>query len=147
MASVTSSSIRSALPLTCNVSIPAEDDTVGSFLTKRWMTMGASTPPAATIVPSTEDDIVAVVKYAAANGFKVLPQCGACGGLVITNNNTICLDMEKFRSVEVNAEARTVTFGGGTLTRDLQPAVTEKGFYTGMLNVITMCCSRWMPMD
>ncbi|KAI3322164.1 FAD-binding domain-containing protein [Xylariaceae sp. AK1471] len=135
MAAVTASSIRSALPSTCTVSTPGGDDTVYSFLSKRWMTMGSSTLPAAAIVPSTEKDVVAVVQYAAANGLKILPQCGACGGLVITNNKTIYLDMEKFRSVDVNAEARTVTFGGGTLTKDFQPAVAEKGFYTGWPNL------------
>ncbi|KAI1756940.1 FAD-binding domain-containing protein [Xylaria castorea] len=135
MATFTASPIQLALPSSCAVSTPGENDTVYSFLNKRWMTMGSSTLPAATVVPSTKEDVVAVVRYAAANGMKVLPQCGGCGGLVVTNNKTIHLDMGKFRSVNVDVESQTVTFGGGTLTKDLQPAVTEKGFYTGWPNL------------
>ncbi|KAI0863683.1 FAD-binding domain-containing protein [Xylaria cubensis] len=135
MATSTASHIRSALPSSCSVSPPGENDTVYSFLSNRWMTMGSSTLPAATVVPSTKEDVVAVVRYAAANGMKVLPQCGGCGGLVVTNNKTIHLDMGKFRSVDVDVVSQTVTFGGGTLTKDLQPAVTEKGFYTGWPNL------------
>ncbi|KAI0447825.1 FAD-binding domain-containing protein [Xylaria telfairii] len=135
MAASTASRIQSALPSSCTISAPGENDTAQSFLSNRWMAMGSSTPPAATVVPSTKEDVVAVVRYAAANGLKVLPQCGGCGGLVITNNKTIYLDMGKFRSVNVDVKSQTVTFGGGTLTKDLQPAVTEKGFYTGWPNL------------
>ncbi|KAI0470176.1 FAD-binding domain-containing protein [Xylaria cf. heliscus] len=135
MAASTASRIQSALPSSCTVSTPGENDTVYSFLSDRWMTMGPSTLPAATVVPSTKEDVVAVVRYAAANGLKVVPQCGGCGGLVVTNNKTIYLDMGKFRSVEVDVESQTVTFGGGTLTKDFQPAVAEKGFYTGWPNL------------
>ncbi|KAI0409555.1 FAD-binding domain-containing protein [Xylaria palmicola] len=134
MGAFAASGIQVALPPTCTVSTPRKHDTVHSFL-RRWLTMGPSTPPAAIVVPSTKEDVVAVVQYAAANGLKVLPQCGGCGGLVITNNKTICLDMGKFRSVDVNTEAQTVTFGGGTLTRDLQPTMIEKGYYTGWPNL------------
>jgi FAD/FMN-containing dehydrogenase len=123
--------IKNSLPETCQVSTPSGDDTIYSFLSKRWMTLGSSTMPAAAVVPSTEDDVVSVVRFAAANGLKVLPQCGGCGGVVITTNKTIYLDMDKFRSVKVDPEARTVTFGGGATTGDVQPAVTQKGFYTG----------------
>ncbi|KAI0457797.1 FAD-binding domain-containing protein [Xylaria acuta] len=135
MAAFTASSIQSALPSSCTVSTPDENDTLGSFLGKRWMTMGSSTLPAATVAPSTKEDVVAVVRYAAANGLKVLPECGGCGGVVVTNNKTLYLDMGKFRSVDVDVKSHTVTFGGGTLTKDLQPAVTEKGFYTGWPNL------------
>ncbi|KAI8954082.1 FAD-binding domain-containing protein [Xylaria longipes] len=130
MSAFTASQIQSASPPSCTVSTPGENDTVYSFLNNRWMTMGSSTLPAASVVPSTKEDVVAVVRYAAANGLRVLPQCGGCGGLVITNSKTLYLDMEKFHS-DVDVESQTVTFGGGTLTKDLQPAVSEKGFYTG----------------
>ncbi|CAJ2501346.1 Uu.00g041990.m01.CDS01 [Anthostomella pinea] len=131
----TTSNIRSALPPSCAVSTPSSDDTVYTFLSKRWSTLGPSTLPAAAVVPSTEDDVVAIVQFAAANGLKVLPQCGACGGLVITTAKTLYVDMEKFREVDVDRDARTVTFGGGALAGDVQPAVTAKGFYTGWPNM------------
>ncbi|KAI1496069.1 FAD-binding domain-containing protein [Biscogniauxia marginata] len=133
MAAITD--IKSALPPTCDVSTPSNDDDVHKFLSKRWMTLGPSTLPAAAVVPSTEDDVVAVVRFAAANGLRVLPSCGACGGVVIINNKTLYLDMEKVRSVDVNTEARTVTLGGGALTGDVQPVVTSRGFYTGWPNI------------
>ncbi|KAH9908974.1 FAD-binding domain-containing protein [Xylariomycetidae sp. FL2044] len=130
----TSIDIKASLPPTCDVSVPSEQENLYTFLSKRWLNLGPSTLPAAAIVPSTEDDIVAVVRFAAANGLRVLPQCGACGGVVVTSRRTLYLDMEKFRSVQVDAGARTVTFGGGALTADVQPAVTSKGFYSGWAN-------------
>ncbi|KAI1329199.1 FAD-binding domain-containing protein [Xylariaceae sp. FL0255] len=135
MAKLTASSLQSILPASCAISTPKENDTPQSFLHKRWMNLGSSTLPAAVIVPSTDEDVVAVVKFAAAEGLKVIPKCGACGGLVVTNNKTFLLDMERFRSVSIDTDAQTVTFGGGALTRDVQPAVTETGFYTGWPNL------------
>ncbi|KAI0154904.1 FAD-binding domain-containing protein [Xylariaceae sp. FL1272] len=135
MTTITQSSLERALPPSCGISVPDKEDTVYSFLSKRWMTLGKSTLPKAVVLPSTEEDVVAVIKFAVENGLSVLPQCGGCGGLVITSNTTLILDMEKFRSVQVDTENATVTFGGGTLTGDLQSAVTAKGFYTGWANI------------
>ncbi|KAI1336954.1 FAD-binding domain-containing protein [Xylariaceae sp. FL0016] len=128
-------SIQSALPASCKVSTPTSDDTVYTFLSKRWSTLGDSKLPFAAVVPGTEDDVVAVVRYAATHGLKVLPQCGACGGVVVTMSKTLYVDMEKFRSVQVDADAQAVTFGGGALTWDVLPAVTGRGFYTAWPNI------------
>ncbi|KAI8623846.1 hypothetical protein F5Y19DRAFT_491838 [Xylariaceae sp. FL1651] len=47
MAVATAAAIQTARPATCTASAPGGDDTVYSFLRKRWVTMSVSTMPIA----------------------------------------------------------------------------------------------------
>lgn len=126
-----SSDIQTALPKSCEIRTPASNDTVESYLSDRWMKLGPSTLPAATVVPSNEEDIVATVGFAAANGLRVIPKCGGLGGLVLVNNKTLYLDMKNFTDIKVDSEHRTVTVGGGALVKQVLKTVLASGFYTG----------------
>jgi hypothetical protein len=125
------SDIQTALPKSCEVQTPLANDTVESYLSDRWMSLGPSTLPAATVVPSTEGDIVAAVGFAAENDLKVIPKCGGLGGLVLVNNKTLYLDMKNFTDIKVDSEHRSVTVGGGALVKQVLKTVLASGFYTG----------------
>jgi FAD/FMN-containing dehydrogenase len=70
--------------------------------------------PAAVVVPSSEDDVVGVIKYAAANGLKIIPVGGQLAGFVVVNGKCIYLDMKKLAEVKVETRNETVTVGGST---------------------------------
>jgi FAD/FMN-containing dehydrogenase len=106
-----------------------------SFNTKgqisRWSNTGVSPDGcAAIVVPSTEDDIVAVVKFSAQNGFKVLPTAGKHGAFLPINERSIYLDLKNFHSIELDDEAGSVKIGGGIVTGRLCSVLSEKGWYT-----------------
>lgn len=129
---VTAADIKAGLPASCAVQAPAADDTLSSFMSHRWMSLGpSSTLPAATVTPSTEDDVVAAVRFAGGNGLRVIPKCGGLGGLVVLNERALYLDMARFTDVRIDPNARTVTVGGGVLTGQLLKEVIGAGFYTG----------------
>jgi hypothetical protein len=128
---VTAADFKVGLPPTCSVNIPKEGDTLDNYLSYRWMGLGPSKLPAATLTPSTEDDVAAAVRFAGHHGLRVIPKCGGMGGLVVLNERALYLDMIRFNDVRVDTSARTVTVGGGVLTGKLMKVVLDAGYYTG----------------
>jgi hypothetical protein len=97
----------------------------------RWSDTGVSPDGcAAIVVPSTEEDIVAVVKFAAQNGFKVLPTAGKHGAFLPIDERSIYLDLKNFDSIELDDGAGSVKVGGGVVTGHLCSVLAEKGWYT-----------------
>jgi FAD/FMN-containing dehydrogenase len=97
----------------------------------RWSDTGVSPDGcAAIVVPSTEEDIVAVVKFSAQSGFKVLPTAGKHGAFLPINERSIYLDLKNFDSIELDEEAGSVEIGGGVVTGRLCSVLAEKGWYT-----------------
>lgn len=85
---------------------------------------------AAIVVPSTEEDIVAVVKFATNNGFKVLPTAGKHGSYLPINEQSIYLDLNNFKDIALDTEVGCVKIGGGVLGGELCGALAEEGWYS-----------------
>jgi len=122
--------IENSLPPTCEVTIPTAGDNVGAVLGNRWMQHAESSLPAAVVIPSTEEDVVSVVQYAAKNGLKVIPSGGGCAGFLVVDSKSIYLNLHKLNSVDVDEEKETVTVGGGTIWGDVIPVISLLGYYT-----------------
>ncbi|KAK5710552.1 hypothetical protein LTR17_018824 [Elasticomyces elasticus] len=101
----------------CEVRIPSSDAKAEDCVS-RWSKTKLG-KPAAIIVPSNEEDIVAAIKYAAANGLKVIPVDGAHGTFVPIDEHCIYLPLSAFDRIDLDEEAGSVTFGGGVITRNV----------------------------
>ncbi|KPM43154.1 hypothetical protein AK830_g3401 [Neonectria ditissima] len=123
-------SVKDVLPSTCSVVIPSQDSVLKEVLPRRWMQQTASSLPASVITPSTEEEIIEVLKYASANNLRVLPAGGGCAAYVVVNGKTIYLHMENFKNVHVDTERDLVTVGGGVRWSEVIGKVVEKGYYT-----------------
>lgn len=100
----------------------------------RWSNTGILGHPASIVIPETEDDIRAVLEYASKIRFQVFPAGGGHGSFVPITSKTLYLDMKKFDKVQVDADAATVTVGGGAITKQLIQECTSHGFYTTWVN-------------
>jgi FAD/FMN-containing dehydrogenase len=101
----------------------------------RWSNLGISANGcAAIVVPSTEEDIISVIKFAAQSDLKVLPTGGKHGTILPIDERSIYLDLEKFDTVALDEEAGQVTIGGGVVTGRMCKALAEKGWYTSKLS-------------
>lgn len=85
---------------------------------------------AAIVVPSNEEDIVAIVDFAARNGLKVLPTAGKHGSFLPINEGSIYLDLKAFDDVELDEQLGCVKIGGGVIAGQLCGALAEKGCYS-----------------
>lgn len=122
-------SLRSSVSALCEVTVPTPDSEFHSIVS-RWSDVGVSLP-AAVVVPSSEDDVVATVSFAAQNGFQLIPAGGGHGSFVPINNRTIYVDMKNLSSIKADESAGLVTFGGGATTGDVLRTCASKGLYTG----------------
>jgi hypothetical protein len=122
--------ISTSLPSSCEVTIPSPGDKIEEVLSDRWGQLTNSTHPSAIVVPSSEDDVIAVVKYAASHGLRIIPAAGQVAIFVVVNAQTVYLDMKNFSQVEINTDAETVTVGGGSRWSDVISSVASKGYYT-----------------
>ncbi|KAF2488509.1 FAD-binding domain-containing protein, partial [Lophium mytilinum] len=116
-----------ALSPTCTVTIPKGDEDLHSVIS-RWSDLGVKLP-FAVVVPSTEEDIMAVVNFASQNSLHVVPGGGGHGNFVPIDDKTIYLDMKKFNSVTVNKEESSVAIGGGAVVGDVLRACVAEGCY------------------
>jgi hypothetical protein len=102
----------------------------------RWSnTEVSSAGCAAIVVPSTEGDIVAVVKFSAQNGLRVLPTAGKHGSFVPINKRSVYLDLKNFDNIELDEESGSVKIGGGVTTGQLCSVLAAKGWYTSRLDI------------
>lgn len=102
----------------------------------RWSNIGLSLNGCATIVvPSTEEDIISVVKFAAGNRLKVLPTAGKHGSFLPINERSIYLDMKMFDTVELDERSDCVKIGGGVVAGRMCSALAEQGWYTSKLPI------------
>ncbi|KAF2812075.1 FAD-binding domain-containing protein, partial [Mytilinidion resinicola] len=112
----------------CTVTIPKGDEDLHSIIS-RWSDLGVKLP-FAVVVPSTEEDIIAVINFASQNSLHVVPGGGGHGVFVPIGEKTIYLDMKNFNSVAVNKEESSVTIGGGAVTGEIIKACVAEGCYT-----------------
>ena len=126
--SIQANGIRTILPKTCEVLVPESDADLHSVIS-RWSDACVSLP-AAVIVPSNEDDILAIIHFATQHGLQIIPGNGGHGSFVPITNRTIYLDMKKFKDVKVNKEEKSVSIGGGAVAGEVLRACAAEGFYT-----------------
>ncbi|KAJ4131068.1 hypothetical protein NW768_006609 [Fusarium equiseti] len=99
---------------------------------KRW-SITCVKPAAAVAQPKTAEEVSAVVKFATSSGIKFNVKGGGH-----STSQTSCapspegmvLDLSLMRDVSVDADAQTITFGGGCLWRDVDEALWAKGLAT-----------------
>lgn len=102
----------------------------------RWSNTGLSPNGCAVIVvPSTEEDIISIVKFAAGNNLKVLPTAGKHGSFLPINERCIYLDLEMFDTVGLIEELGCVNIGGGVVAGRMCSALAEQGWYTSKLPI------------
>lgn len=102
----------------------------------RWSNTGVSPNGcAAIVVPSKEEDIVSVVKFAARNDLKVLPTAGKHGSFLPINQRSIYLDLKRFDTLELDEQLGCVKIGGGVVAGRMCSALAEQGWYTSKLPI------------
>lgn len=102
----------------------------------RWSNTGVPLDGcAAIVVPSTEQDIAAVVGFAAQNDLTILPTAGKHGNFLPIDQRSIYLDLKNFGSVELDEAQGCVEIGGGIVAGHLCRTLAERGWYTSMLRL------------
>ncbi|KAH7136035.1 hypothetical protein B0J11DRAFT_519777 [Dendryphion nanum] len=128
MAELQDKCIKSALPNTCHITIPAPDSNLHDIVS-RWSDAGVSLPYA-TVAPTTEDDLRAIISFASVNKLKVIPTNGGHGSSIPITSRTIYVDLRNFNTAELDKEKGEVKIGGGTTTREVLTALTGTGYHT-----------------
>jgi len=103
----------------------------------RWSNLGI--PPdgcAAIVVPSKEEDIISVIRFAAQQDFKVLPTAGKHGSFLPINERSIYLDLKSFDSVELDEQLGCVKIGGGVVTGRMCSTLAGRGWYTSKFTCV-----------
>lgn len=135
---MTGINLRDTLPKTCEVVIPDPAADAQAALPRRWWQARGCSVPAAIVTPSSEEDVVAVVRAAAESGLKIVPAGGQVGSNILVDDQTIYLDLCRLDSFSIDSAGGTVTVSGGTMWRDIAPAVMAAGFvaaWPGFLNL------------
>jgi hypothetical protein len=93
--------------------------------------LAADLAPAAIAFPRSVDEIVAVVRAAAAAGLRVAPQSTGHGGGALAEQDlsgTVIVRLTEFTGVTVDPGAGTARVVGGTLWQDVLAAAAPHGF-------------------
>ena len=87
--------------------------------------------PAVIVFPSSEADVVRIVKHAMASGIAFSVRCGGHAAIV-SMARTLVIHMEKLSSVEVDSKSEppTITAGGGALAGMIDAACAPLGIAT-----------------
>src|SRR5918992_429760 len=86
--------------------------------------------PVLVALPADAADVVAVVRFARANGLKVAPQgTGHNASAIASLEETILLSTQRMRGVEIDAEAQTARVEAGTLWLEVTEAATPHGLF------------------
>lgn len=102
----------------------------------RWSNTGLSPNGCAIIVvPSTEEDIASVVKFAAGNDLKVLATAGKHGSFLPINERGIYLDLKRFDTLELDEDSGCINIGGGVVAGRMCSELAEQGWYTSELPI------------
>ncbi|KAL4863610.1 hypothetical protein BDV12DRAFT_201926 [Aspergillus spectabilis] len=93
----------------------------------RWSQLGVSSP-AGVVIPSSEDEIIEALHFAASKRLQVIPAGGALSPFVPINEKSFFLDMRKFKDISIGT--CSVTIGGGSTAGDVIQACAAEGCYT-----------------
>ncbi|KAI1074442.1 FAD-binding domain-containing protein [Whalleya microplaca] len=110
-----------------SVAYPTSEDFLNA--TERWTTFEAPTYVAA-ITPGDEADVINAVLFARSNDYPFLAT-GGHHGFGITYGelvNGLAIDLSRLNQVQVDISEKTLTIGGGVLTRQIFDSVYNAGF-------------------
>ena len=103
------------------------------FVLPRWSYTGVS-PPHSIVIPSSAEDIKAVIEYATKHKLKIIPVTGGHSPFTPITPDTIYLSMQKFGDISLNEAKGEVVFGGGVLTGEILKELGDRGWYTCVPN-------------
>lgn len=92
-----------------------------------WNLM-ADQRPALVVAPASGDDVAATVRFAAAAGLRVAPQCFGHGAITLGDlDDTILLRTTGMTGVSIDPERRSATVSAGAAWRDVIAPAAEHG--------------------
>jgi FAD/FMN-containing dehydrogenase len=83
--------------------------------------------PAAVALPSSVDEVVAAVEFAASRGLQVAPQATGHNPYSVSLEDTVLLKTERLVGVTIDPVARTARVEAGALWQDVTAAAAEHG--------------------
>jgi FAD/FMN-containing dehydrogenase len=99
-------------------------------LARRAWNLAADQRPALVALPADAADVVAVVRFAVANGLKVAPQgTGHNATAIASLEDTILLATQRMRGVEIDVDAQTARVEAGTLWLEVTEAAAPHGLF------------------
>ena len=99
-------------------------------LARRAWNLAADQRPALVALPADAADVVAIVRFARANGYKVAPQgTGHNATAIASLEDTILVSTQRMRGVEIDAEAQTARVDAGALWLEVTEASTPHGLF------------------
>jgi hypothetical protein len=119
--------------LDCSFVVPEAHDTPVDGVLSRWSETYTSLPAIA-VTPKTEEDIIRAIGIAKQNSLKVIPTGGGHGTFLEIGAQSLVLDLELFKSIQLDQENGSVRIGGGVTTGDLIKALAAEGYYTAVPN-------------
>jgi FAD/FMN-containing dehydrogenase len=117
-----------SLSFQCKFIIPESSESLHDVIS-RWSDTNIE-KPAIIVVPESEQDIIQAVRYAQENGLRLLTSGGGHGPYVPVTPKTLYLDMSSFDKINLNEAEKTVTLGGGVITREFIKTCLDKGYYS-----------------
>lgn len=95
---------------------------------RRAWNLAADLRPAVVVLPSSVEDVVAAVEYAAERDLRIAVQSTGHGAAVHASlDGTLLLNMREMRGVEIDAENRRARVEAGALWEDVVLPATEQG--------------------
>jgi FAD/FMN-containing dehydrogenase len=114
-----------AAVLTGAVVTPADE---GWDLARQAWNLAVDQRPVLVALPADADDVVAIVDWARANGFRIAPQgTGHNASAIASLENTILLSTQRMRGVEVDVEAQIARVQAGTHWIEVTEASSPHG--------------------
>ena len=99
-------------------------------LVRRAWNLAVDQQPALVAVPADADDVVAVMRYARAQGLKVAPQgTGHNASAIASLEGTILVQTQRMRGVEIDPETQIARVQAGTLWLEVTEASTPHGLF------------------
>lgn len=127
MTTSTPSSPAATLRGACEVHLPGDP---GYDVARQAWNLAADQRPAAVAIPTSVDEVVSVVRAAAAAGLRVAPQSTGHGASALAEQDltdVVVVRLSSLTGVTVDASARTASVVGGTLWQDVVAAAAPYG--------------------
>ncbi|MCJ1385633.1 hypothetical protein MMC17_008756 [Xylographa soralifera] len=100
---------------------------------KRWTDIDRKTP-GAIVLPRTEQDIQKIVQWAVGSTVPFVTKSGGHSEWSTIGSNGIVIDLSRYSSIQVDAEAQTATLSGSVLSKEVAVRLAEAGFFTALGN-------------
>jgi LmbE family N-acetylglucosaminyl deacetylase/FAD/FMN-containing dehydrogenase/enamine deaminase RidA (YjgF/YER057c/UK114 family) len=111
----------------CEVHLPGDP---GYDVARQAWNLAADQRPAAVAIPTSVDEVVSIVRAAAAAGLRVAPQSTGHGAAALAEQDladVVIVRLSSLTGVTVDASARTASVVGGTLWQDVVAAAAPYG--------------------